>query len=74
MEPVVLELEEALVSTWVMFPMPLFPNRSHVMFMPAAPSDNPAKVIPVTLVAGLTKLPLASKEREPVAFADATGS
>ena len=44
------------------------------MFIAAAPSESPPNEMPDTFEAGLTRLPLASKARAPVALAEATGS
>src|ERR1035437_2825942 len=50
------------------------PRISQVRFITAAPSESPAKEMPLTLAAGLTKFLLESKLRDPFALADATGS
>src|SRR5579863_5238012 len=44
------------------------------MLIVAAPSESPAKLTPVTLVAGVTRLPLASNVMVPESLADAIGS
>ena len=68
------EVVEELTAVWVIFPDPLAPNRFHVMFIVAALSENPARVMLLGLVFGLTRLPLELKVSVPDAFADATGS
>jgi hypothetical protein len=40
----------------------------HVMFILGSPSESPANMTPPNFVAGLTRLPCASNDRDPVAY------
>ena len=57
-----------------MVDVPLEPRRSQVILSGDAPSLSPVKEMPLTLAAGLTRVPLELKVRSPAALAEATGS